>query len=211
MVRSQRKHQGFETPSSLLRNLTTGTTTTRNERDIRKFPGDADQIADAAETSADTENVITGIMKHNECMKGLGNQTADNGEQSGRSTNSISTAHTDSDSHSSFSPETYYSSESTETFEEQVCSLEVPGHIAWAKEIQVIYYQEPQVRSVQKLLHHFANRPRRNEHLEQRQEEAEDEAGEGNQEESDRRRRVGRGRRGFNRGCDAPRGGGETQ
>ena len=180
MVRSQRKHQGFYTPSYLLRNLTTGTTTTRNERDIRKFPGDADQTADAADTSADTENVITGIMKHNECMKGPGNQTADNGEQSGRSTDSISTAHTDSDSHSSFSPETYYSSsESKETFEDQACTAEAPGHIAWAREIQVIYYQEPQVRSVHKLLHHFATRPRHNEHLEQCQEEAEDEAGKG--------------------------------
>ena len=161
--------------------------------------------------SADSENVITGIMKHNECMKGPGSQTADNREQSGRSIDGISTAHISADSHSSFSPETYYSSESKEAFEEQACSLEVPGHIAWAKEIQVIYYQEPQVRSVQKLLHHFANRPRRNEHLEQRQEEAEDEAGEGNQEESDRRRRVGRGRHNFNRGSDAPRGGGKTQ
>ena len=131
--------------------------------------------------SADSENVITGIMKHNECMKGPESQTADSREQSGRSTGGISTAHVDTNSHSSFSPETYYSSESKETFEEQVCSLEVPRHIAWAKEIQVIYYQEPQVRSVQKLLHHFANCPRRNEHLEQRQEEAEDEAGEGNQ------------------------------
>ena len=83
MVRSQRKHQGFDTPSYLLRNLTTGTTTTRNERDIRKFPGDADQTADTTSMSADSENVITGIMKHNECMKGPGNQTADNGEQSG--------------------------------------------------------------------------------------------------------------------------------
>ena len=133
MVRSQRKHQGFDTPSYLLRNLTTGTTTTRNERDIRKFPGDADQTANIADAPADTENVITGIMKHNECMKGPGSQTADDREQSGRSTDGISTAHTDSGSHSSFSPETYYSSESTETFEEQVCSLEVPGHIAWAK------------------------------------------------------------------------------
>ena len=180
MVRSQRKHQGFDTPSFLLRNLTTGTTTTWNERDIRKFPGDANQTADTTNMSADSENVITGIMKHNECMKDPDSQTADIREQSGRSTSGISTAHIDTDSHSSFSPETYYSSESKETFEEQVCSLEVPGHIAWAKEIQVIYYQEPQVRSVQKLLHHFANRPRRNEHLEQRQEEAEDEAGEGN-------------------------------
>ena len=41
-VVNQRKHQGFDTPSYLLRNLKTGTLTTRNERDIRKFTGDVD-------------------------------------------------------------------------------------------------------------------------------------------------------------------------
>ena len=34
-VKEQRKHQGFDTPSYVLRNLNIGTTTTRNERDIR--------------------------------------------------------------------------------------------------------------------------------------------------------------------------------
>ena len=184
----------------------------RNERDIRKFPGDADQTADTADMPADTENVITGIMKHNECMKDPDSQTADIGEQSGRSTDGIYTDQLDSGGQSSGSPPLYNSSsDSTEIFEEQACSLKTPGHIAWAKEIQVIYYQEPQVRSVQKLLYHFANHPRRNEHLEQRQEETTDEAGKGNQEESDRRRRVGRGRRSLDRGCDAPRGSGKTQ
>ena len=41
-VVNQRKHQGFDTPSYLLRNLKTGTLTTRNERNIRKFAGDVD-------------------------------------------------------------------------------------------------------------------------------------------------------------------------
>ena len=160
------------TPSYVLKHISTGTTTTRNERDIQKFPGNTNQTADTTNMSADSKNVITGIMKHNECMKDPESQTADSREQSGRSTGGISTAHIDTDSHSSFSPETYYSSEAKETFEDQACSLEAPGHIAWAKEIQVIYYQEPQVRSVHKLLHHFANRPRHNEYMEQCQEEA---------------------------------------
>ena len=99
----------------------------------------------------------------------------------------------------------------SEVFEEQACSLKTSGHIAWAKEIQVIYYQEPQVRSVQKLLHHFAHRPRHNEHLEQRQEEAADEASQGSQTEGDRRRRASRSRRSVDRRSDALRGSGETQ
>ena len=53
----------------MLRNLNTGTTTTRNERDIRKFPGNANQTADTPNNSADTDKVITGIMKQDECMK----------------------------------------------------------------------------------------------------------------------------------------------
>ena len=91
---------------------------------------------------------------------------------------SINPTQTGTDRQSSLLPEVSYSS-SGQTFEDQACSLEAQGHIAWAKEIQVIYYQEPQVRSVHKLLHHFANRPRHNEHMEQCQKEAEDEASEG--------------------------------
>ena len=53
----------------MLRNLNTGTTTTRNERDIRKFPGNANQTADTPNTPADTDKVITRIMKQDECMK----------------------------------------------------------------------------------------------------------------------------------------------
>ena len=121
-----------------------------------------------------------GIMKHNGCMKDPESQEfADDAEQSGRSMGGINTTHTDTDGHSSLSPETCCCLGSKETFEDQACSLEAQGHIAWAKEIQVIYYQEPQVRSVHKLLHHFANRPRHNEHMEQCQEEAEDKASKG--------------------------------
>ena len=68
-VKEQRKHQGFDTLSYVLKNLNTGTTTTRNERDIRKFPGNANQTADTPNTPADTDKVITRIMKQDECMK----------------------------------------------------------------------------------------------------------------------------------------------
>ena len=64
-------------------------------------------------------------------------------------------------------------------FEDQACALQAQGPITWAKTIEVIYFQEPKVGSVYKLLHHFANRPRHNEHMEQCQKEAEDEAGKG--------------------------------
>ena len=53
----------------MLRNLNTGTTTTQNERDIRKFPGNTNQTADTPNTPADTDKVITRIMKQDECMK----------------------------------------------------------------------------------------------------------------------------------------------
>ena len=39
-VVNQRQHQGFDTPSYLLRYSKSGSLTTRNERDIRRFPGD---------------------------------------------------------------------------------------------------------------------------------------------------------------------------
>ena len=41
IVKNQRKHQGFDTPSYLLKNLKSGILTTRNEIDIQKFSGDA--------------------------------------------------------------------------------------------------------------------------------------------------------------------------
>ena len=61
---NQRKHQGFDTPSYLLKNLKTGTLTTRNERDIRKFAGDEDIATENAyKTPESINNVIMGIMK----------------------------------------------------------------------------------------------------------------------------------------------------
>ena len=63
IVKDQRKHQGFDTPSYVLKNLKSGTLTTWNERDIRKFPGDANQTADTPNDPADIGKVITGIMK----------------------------------------------------------------------------------------------------------------------------------------------------
>ena len=60
-VVNQRKHQGFDTPSYLLRNLKTGT---RNERDIRKFAGDADTTTESTTEAHDNVNsILTGIMK----------------------------------------------------------------------------------------------------------------------------------------------------
>ena len=71
-------------------------------RDIRKFPSDANQTADITNIPADTDKVITGIMKQNECMKTPESlETADSTEQlaCGESSKpSINPAHTDSDS-----------------------------------------------------------------------------------------------------------------
>ena len=110
-------------------------------------------------------------------------ETADSTEQSGRraesSSQSIRTAHTlDTDIRG---VDTSVIGTLTNTaFEDQACSLQAQGPITWAKTVQVIYFQEPQVRSVQKLFHHFATRPRHNEHMEQCQEEDEDQTSEGN-------------------------------
>ena len=127
--------------------------------------------------TADTDKVITGIMKQNECMKDPESQeTADNTEQSARRESLepyINSTHTDSTVQSS--PECDVSDFMTAPpFVDQACSLQAQGPITWAKTVQVIYFQEPKVRSVQKLLHHFATRPRHNEHMEQCQEEDED-------------------------------------
>ena len=63
-VINQRKHQGFDTPSYLLKNLKTGTLTTRNKRDIRKFAGDEDTTTENTNEAPDNVNsVVTGIMK----------------------------------------------------------------------------------------------------------------------------------------------------
>ena len=63
IVKNQRKHQGFDTPSYLLKNLKSGILTTRNKRDIRKFPGNANQTTDTTGDPAETDKVITRIMK----------------------------------------------------------------------------------------------------------------------------------------------------
>ena len=85
IVKNQRKHQGFDTQSYMLKNLKSGTWTTKNERDIQKFPGDANQTADTLNDPADTDRVITGIMKQDEYMKTPETpETADSTEQSAR-------------------------------------------------------------------------------------------------------------------------------
>ena len=70
-VINQRTHQGFSTPSYLLRNLKTDTLIIRNERDLRKFEGDIDPNAVPTESPTldpdDTEecvySIMVGIMK----------------------------------------------------------------------------------------------------------------------------------------------------
>ena len=114
---------------------------------------------------------------------------ADSTEQSARVESSglgIKPAHTDTDSVSSQQARSLPSPASL-AFEDQACSLTAKAHspITWAKTIQVIYFEEPQVQSVQKLYHHFATRPRHNEHMEQRQEEDANKTSKGNQKEGD--------------------------
>ena len=175
----------------MLKNLNTGTTTTRNERVIRKFPGDANQTADTQNIPADTDKVITGIMKQGECMKTPESlETADITEQLAHgesSESSINPAHTDNTEQSSLE---WAGSNSVPThlgsFEDQACSLKAHGPITWAKTVQVIYFQEPQVQSVQKLFHHFATRPRHNEHMGQHQEENANKTSKGRQKEGSR-------------------------
>ena len=79
-----------------------------NERDIRKFPGNANQTADRTGDTAEADKVITGIIKQDDCMKAPeSTERADNAEPCGlghgkESTDqSIKTAHIPkTDSHS---------------------------------------------------------------------------------------------------------------
>ena len=137
-VMDQRKHQGFDTLSYVLINLKSRTVTTWNERDLRKFPAEANQTADTLNDPADTDRVITWIMKQDECMKapksieradGTEPYGSAHGEQS--TDQGIKTAHTpEADIHILLA-----------------CALTVNPHgsVSWAKTIQVIYFEEPQV------------------------------------------------------------------
>ena len=69
LIKNQRKHQGINTLSYLLRNSKSSSLTTRNKRDKKKFPGNKYHTADTADTLGNVNNVIMGIMKHNACMK----------------------------------------------------------------------------------------------------------------------------------------------
>ena len=180
----------------MLRNLNTGTTTTRNERDIRKFPGNANQTADTPNTPADTDKVITRIMKQDECMKAPeSTETADSTEQNGSagreesSDLGISTTRTQGPD-IRLSGIGQHGEPLCTPFEDQACMLTAQTHgpTTWAKTIQVIYFEELQVQSVQKLYHHFATRPRHNEHMEQRQEEDANKTSKGRQKEGSRSR-----------------------
>ena len=76
-------------PSYLLRNSKSGSLTTRNERDIRMFPGDTDHtIESTPDAPSNINSVIMGIIKHHACMKTpesteKANPDADNTESSG--------------------------------------------------------------------------------------------------------------------------------
>ena len=70
-VINQRTHQGFSTPSYLLRNLKTDTLTIRNERDLRRFEGDKntnpvpteDPELDPDDAEECVYSITVGIMK----------------------------------------------------------------------------------------------------------------------------------------------------
>ena len=94
--------------------------------------------------SADTGNVITGIMKHNECMKdSVSQDTADSTEQSGRgesSSQSIRTADSPDTESVLQNVNSIVHNSHNSAFEDQACSLQAHGPITWAKTIEVIYF-----------------------------------------------------------------------
>ena len=153
-VINQRWHQGFTTPSYLLRNLKTGTLTMRNERDIRKFEGDnnlttpptrnpTDDPHDAEES---VNNITVGIMKQRTEQRAdktekllLGRAEESNIEdKSGPTTQEASV--TDS----SWIP----------------VNLVNPRSLCWSKTIKIIRFEEPHAQSSYSLHEHFASRPR---------------------------------------------------
>ena len=137
---NQRKHQGFDTPSYLLKNLKTGTLTTRNKRDIRKFAGDEGVVTENAyEAPESINNIITGIMK------------APKYAESGPDNAGPSQPGRDIESRT---PDI---KEPQEPDTSVVSSTVLPLTVHWSKAIEVIYFDEPQVQSTYSLHQYFAS------------------------------------------------------
>ena len=136
-------------------------------------------------------------MEQNECMKAPESiERADDTEPCGSAHREegtelgIKPAHTPGPDTEVLSSPYPASLPAPRVFENQVCALTANTHgsITWAKTIQVIYFEEPQVQSVQQLHHQFANRPRyqrlesQHEYVEQCPEENDKEECESSQE-----------------------------
>ena len=171
-------------PSNLLKNSKSGSLTTRNDRDIRKFPGDTDYtIEGTPDAPGNVNNVITGIMKYNACMKA-----------------SESTERANKDTHKAEIPR---SGGDTESKAQDIKVAQGPKNIipdetyngkgskgiSWSKTIEIVYLDKLQVWSTYSLHQYFATHPRQqikdhgHEPVDQHQKETDNEECQGNQAE----------------------------
>ena len=153
-VINQRRHQGFSTPSYLLRNLKTDTLIIRNERDLRKFEGDIDSNTVPTESPTldpdDAEecvySITVGIMKQ---RKG---QSADKAEKQ-----SPARAR---ERKSEDKREPTAEEPSVAGVSATAGSSKPKRSLCWSKTIEIIRLEEPHPLSSFSLHHHFASRPR---------------------------------------------------
>ena len=151
---NQRRHQGFSTPSYLLRNLKTNTLSIRNERDLRKFEGDINPNTVPTESPTldpdDAEECINsitvGIMKRS---NGRG------AEETERQSPARARERASGVKNEPTTEETSVAGAST-----TAGSSKPKRNICWSKTIEIIRLEEPHPISSFSLHHHFASRPR---------------------------------------------------
>ena len=116
--------------------MKTGTLTTRNKRDIRKFAGDTDTTTESTDEAPDNMNsVITGIMKQSTLMKAPKNAESD-ADDAGSSQLGRDTESKTPDIRESQEPGTSVGS---------ILPHPCDRSIHWSKAIEIIYFDEPQV------------------------------------------------------------------
>ena len=151
---NQRTHQGFSTPSYLLRNLKTDTLIIRNERDLRKFEGDINPNTVPTESPTldpdDAEecvySITVGIMKR---------RNEQGAEEAEKQSPARAKERASGVKREPTAEETSVAGVST-----TAGSSKPKRCICWSKTIEIIRLEEPHPVSNFSLHHHFASRPR---------------------------------------------------
>ena len=151
---NQRRHQGFSTPSYLLRNLKKDTLIIRNERDLRKFEGDVDpNVVPTESPTLDPDDakecvysITVGIMKQRN-------------EQGAEKAERQSPARA-RERESGVKREPTAKEPSVAGVSTTAGSSNTKRSIYCSKTVEIIRLEEPHPLSNFSLHHHFASRPR---------------------------------------------------